>query len=116
LILLAKEVLITVIGMSSVDSGKYKVNIGDKLLLVKEPNNKHDADAIRVYLEDGSETVGWVGQKTAKEDCITATDLQSMFEQKTTATVRDFDTQSINVKNGGTRDTRVYSWKYDPIS
>lgn len=59
-----EDVLVTIIGFNRSNPGIEKVSVGSKVLLQKEPDNQYDTDAVQVFLEDGSETVGYVANKS----------------------------------------------------
>lgn len=86
-----KKALVTITGIGAKDSGKYKVSIGDTICLVKEPDNEHDSDAVKVFLKDKSESVGYVANSstTVQGNCVSATDIKPLFKEEILAKIVD---------------------------
>jgi MoxR-like ATPase len=92
---------VTIIGLSYKFPGMKEVNLGDKILLKKEPSNSVDEDAIHAYLRVGTtlESVGYVGNKPTREttftDTKTATEAHSLFGDETEGLVTDIRTMKV---------------------
>lgn len=87
------KILVTVVGIAAKDPGKRQVTLGSKVLLKKEPSNAHDPHAIRVFLEDGVNSVGYVANSptTIVKNTKSATDIHPMFEDHAYGVVVGFD-------------------------
>lgn len=78
------KVRVTVFGFSAQHSGKRKVSVGSTLILMRDPNNSKDKDAIKVLTENGMEQVGWVGNSphTVTDGTKSASDVNGLFQEK----------------------------------
>lgn len=97
-----KKAVVTITGISAKDSGKYKVAIGDTVCFVKEPDNEHDSDAIKVFLKDKTESVGYVANRpsTVQPSCQSASSVQSLFKDEILAKI--VGETEVVFKNGRT--------------
>lgn len=80
------DLLISVAGQKFYDGG-FKLKKNELVTLVKEPENKHDPDAIRI--ERNGETVGYVGNSswTVPEGIASASKIKNTFTDKAKARI-----------------------------
>lgn len=80
------DLLISVAGQKFYDGG-FKLKKNELVTLVKEPENKHDPDAIRI--EKKGETVGYVGNSswTVPEGITSASKIKNAFTNKANARI-----------------------------
>lgn len=102
-----KKALVTITGIGAKDSGKYKVSVGDTICLVKEPDNEYDSDAVKVFLKDKSESVGYVANRstTVQPKCKSATEIQSLFKEEIFAKIVD----ETEVRFSSGRTSKAYT-------
>ncbi|WCK56964.1 AAA family ATPase (plasmid) [Aneurinibacillus sp. Ricciae_BoGa-3] len=107
------KILVTVVGNGTKDTGKYKVAIGDRVLLKKEPENEFDAKAIHVFLEDESESVGYVANSpnTIQENCQSALQIHNLFEITNYAKI--VNSTKVRYRNG--RESNAYICELEGI-
>lgn len=74
---------INIVGGYYYGAAYEKLRVGDKVRLIKEPDNKFDKHAIKVVNAKG-EQVGHVSNsyKTIRESCLRATEIQNLFDQE----------------------------------
>lgn len=94
------KILLTVVGITAKDPGKRLAKIGSKVIFKKEPSNPHDPYAIRVFLEDGVNSVGYVANSptTVVKNTRSATDIHPMINDETYGVVVGFD--KVTFKSG----------------
>lgn len=78
------KVHVTVFGFSQQHSGKRKVAVGSTVILVRDPYNSRDKEAIKVLTENEREQVGWVGNSThmVSSGTKSASEVNGMFKEK----------------------------------
>jgi len=104
-----KKVLVTIIGISAKNPGKNMVGVGDQVLLMKEPTNRFDKNAIKVLTKDGENSVGYVGNgdKTVASGTKSATEVNSLLKDEVFGTIVDTTKVMFNGR-GGSRESRAF--------